>query len=163
MKRKHVHKMYLDWSEDRLSAKQRGAVEEHLQDCPACREYFRNMSVIFSEKADLSALPTLQPDPYLPTRIKALGGKEAGRSSRRERQWAGAFRWAFSALALSLAVLTGVYLGKGLAAAAAQPYSEAQLLGEYYQAFVQQSYSEAWESLLGEENSTEEPFYEERQ
>lgn len=162
MKRKHVHKMYLDWSEDRLSTKQRRAVQKHLQDCPGCREYFRKMSVIFSEKADLSALPNLPADPYLPVRIKALAGGETGRLRQPEHPWAGALRWAFATLALFVAVLIGVYFGKNLAAKSAPPYSETQLLGEYYQAFAQQSYSEAWESLLGNENATGEPLYEER-
>lgn len=163
MKRKHVRKFYLEWAEGRLGAKQRRAVEEHLQNCPGCREYFRKMSAIFSDKADLSALPTLQPDPYLPARIKALAGAAARRSRQQGRQWAGAFRWAFSALALSLAVLAGIYLGKGLATNAAQPYSETQLLSDYYQAFARQSYSDAWESLLSEENATGQQWDEERQ
>lgn len=163
MKRKHVRKFYLEWSEGRLSAKQRRAVEEHLQDCPVCREYFRKMSAIFSDKADLSSLPKLEADPFLPTRLKARAGREAGSSRQQGRQWAGALRWAFATLALSLAVLTGVYFGKSLAASAAQPYSETQLLSEYYQAFARQSYSDAWELLLGEENAAGEQFYEERQ
>lgn len=162
MKRKHVRKFYLEWAEGRLGATQRRAVEEHLQNCPGCREYFRKMSAIFSDKADLSTLPNLQPDPYLPARIKALTGAEARRSRQQERQWAGAFRWAFSTLALSLAVVAGIYLGRGLAASAAQPYSETQLFSEYYQAFARQSYSETWESLLDEENAAGEPLYEER-
>jgi len=109
------------------------------------------MSAVFSEKADLSALPQLEADPFLPTRIKALAENEDREHAKRFGwQGIGAIRLAFSTLMIVFAVSLGIYLGKGLATS--QQYSESNLVSEYYQAFNQQSYSDNWEYVLEDES-----------
>jgi predicted anti-sigma-YlaC factor YlaD len=155
MKKRHVTKNFLDWTDEKLDARQREQIEMHLQNCPDCRTYYEKMSAVFSEKTDLSALPQLEADPFLPARIKALAGKKDRTPSDKWFGWQriGAIRLAFSTLLIILAASLGIYLGKGLATS--QQYSESDLISDYYQAFNQQSYSDNWEYVLEEESGVQ--------
>lgn len=155
MEKKHVTKNFIDWADGKLDARQREQVETHLQSCLGCRRYYEKMSAVFSEKADLSALPQLDADPFLPTRIKALADKKDREDSDKWYNWQGigAIRLAFSTLMIVFAVSLGIYLGKGLATS--QQNSESDLISEYYQAFNQQSYSDNWEYILEEESGVQ--------
>lgn len=155
MKKRHVTKNFLDWADGKLDARRQEQVETHLQSCPECRQYYEKMSAVFSEKADISALPQLEADPFLPARIKALAGKRGKEHSEKRFGWQGigAIRLAFSTLMIVFAVSLGIYLGKGLATS--QQYSESDLISDYYQAFNQQSYSDNWEYVLEEESGAQ--------
>jgi predicted anti-sigma-YlaC factor YlaD len=152
MEKRHVTKNYLNWAEGKLNAPQREQIENHLQDCPDCREYYEKMSAVFSEKTDLTDLPRLKTDPFLPTRIRAMAENRAKSSfdNLKGWQWAGAFRLAISSLMLVAAVTIGIYLGKDLAVT--DQYSESDLVSDYYQAFARQSYAANWEYVLKESN-----------
>jgi predicted anti-sigma-YlaC factor YlaD len=152
MEKRHVTKNYPDWAEGKLNARKQEQIETHLQDCPNCRRYYEKMSAVFAEKADLSALPLLEADPFLPTRIKALADERTKLSydAQEGRQWAGTFRLTISTMIIVAALAIGIFLGKDLATA--EQYSESDLISDYYQAFAQQSYAANWESILEENN-----------
>lgn len=144
MKNGHAKKAFLDWFEDdRLNARQRKEIERHLQSCRDCREYYRKMSRALSGEIDWSVFPRLEPDPFLPTRIRAAAEKTPG---KRSWHWRSVVQWSFSTLMLVAGIIIGIYLGKGLAIQ--KQYSETDIVSAYYQAFAQQSYAENWEHVL---------------
>lgn len=155
---KHVIKYYVDWSEKRLSAKQAARVEQHLHSCAGCRRYFEKMDAIFSP-ADPAALPQLQPDPLLPTRIRAL----ARQRSTTERAnpaigsiFANKLQLGLSGMMMIAAIGIGVYLGKSLATpvtGADTSISESELVAQYYDTFSYESFTESWETIVSEEGN----------
>lgn len=154
----HVTKWYVDWSEKRLGTGRMARVEQHLQSCEACRRYFDKMDALFAP-VDPAALPQLQPDPYLPIRIRALAGQRAAEG--RAGQQAGVIlpnkvQLGLSGIMLMAAISIGVYLGKGLATyqtVTSPPDSESDLVSQYYDAFSYDGFAESWETVVGSETS----------
>ena len=106
---KHVTKYFLEWHENRLPKAKIEEIGRHLDECDACREYFVRM------RAALSPLPSehlqhLAPDPFLPSRAKAL----AGDMKRGSRVAIPVLRLSAASLVLVLAMAIGFVLGKGL-------------------------------------------------
>jgi predicted anti-sigma-YlaC factor YlaD len=144
MKQGHVIKYFQAFTEGRTGEKERLKVEEHLDDCKRCRKYFRKMALLL-EKPDLSYLPHLQADPFLPARIKALAENHSRARARRIR-----FAWrrlSLAGLALAAAVTIGVFLGKGLSAASGE-YGDTEILSAYYNAFSQKGLVDDWEYIV---------------
>ncbi len=105
----HYRKYFLDWQEGRLSPRKKREVDEHLEECPVCREYFREMSQLMQPEEE--HLPRLAVDPYELTRIRALAEEKADKPILPLQRLVGGL--AFS-LTLFVAIVLGVWLGKGM-------------------------------------------------
>ena len=104
----HYRKYFLDWEEGRLNPRKKREVEAHLKECPACQEYFREMSRLMQPEEE--HLPRLAVDPYELTRIRALATEKAEKPAfRLHRVVVGL---AFT-LSLFLAIVLGLWLGTG--------------------------------------------------
>ncbi|RMI08898.1 MAG: hypothetical protein D6681_07605 [Calditrichaeota bacterium] len=145
----HVRKYVVDWMDGRLSPEKRAAVEAHLEGCRECRNYFRRMSELLGP-ADPDALPRLEADPYLPTRIRAEMEAAAPDVPGRRRSLPVTLRWAIASALLTLAIVTGVFLGRGLYESS-RDYGASEVALVYYQAFtLPEGYTDDWQTLVSE-------------
>lgn len=144
MNTNHVIKSYQSWDDDRVTAEERRTIQQHLDECPKCRRYYENMSSML-EKPDPSLLPRLEPDPFLPTRIRAeVEAKSRRLAPRRVSSWA---RVSAAGGMVIVAATVGVYLGKGLSPAT-QARDDTDMINAYYEAFSPTSIVDDWASLL---------------
>jgi len=103
------------------------------------------------DRPDLSALPQLSVDPYLPTRILSGKTEESARKSNKQTPFA--IRWSFAAVLTLIGLSTGAILG--IATSDRNQYSDQEIASAYYQAFTQQENQYNLEQLLGLENGGE--------
>ena len=160
MKDRHVIKQFQNWFEDRLSGEEHRMVEEHLDGCKDCGRYFNTMKSLL-EGIDSARLPHLEPDPFLPVRIRALaegsGGKTLPALSA-ARALPGRLGLSMIGLSVAVAAVAGMFFGSTLSAradASAQAANES-IAGAYYEAFSPSDISSEWEYILQddeEENS----------
>jgi anti-sigma factor RsiW len=148
----HVTRHFQEWIDGRLDNDARRAVESHLDECADCRAYFDRLSFLL-EKPRASELPRLDPDPFVPARIRAAG------KGRGERITLGElirpFGWVRLSLVggmLAIAVVLGVSMGRGLSGDVAR--ADGDIYSEYYKAFSQSSLSDSWESLVETDNGS---------
>jgi hypothetical protein len=102
--------MLLPWLELKLDEPERLEVEEHLKDCGECRQYFEKMSRVLLP-ASTSPKDSLEADPYLVTRVLAIG---RGRATAVPGTAELIRRWALRSALFAVAVVTGVYMGEKL-------------------------------------------------
>jgi len=117
------------------------------------REHADKLSKLL-EASDASLLPRLEPDPFLPARIRALAEASRGRRQRAGR-W---LRASFVGAGLALSVVCGVYLGSGLSAAGGPAGNgDSEILSAYYDAFTQSGFAVEMDDVLEieEEESNE--------
>jgi predicted anti-sigma-YlaC factor YlaD len=122
--KQHVTKYFVEWSEGKLTPAQQSAVESHLLACEACKRYYHTMSE-WLDVVDETALPKLQPDPYLPTRIAAIVRERQKPVARFDVVHA--LRYAMTAAMLVLALGLGAFIGESIAeetSLATQPQQE---------------------------------------
>ncbi len=144
MKTNHVIESYQSWDDDRVTAEERRTIQQHLEECPKCRRYYENMSSLL-EQPDPSLLPRLEPDPFLPTRIRAEAEAKSRRPAlRRASSWA---RLSAAGVMVVVAATFGVYLGNGLSTAT-QSDDNTEMINAYYEAFSPTSIVDDWASLL---------------
>lgn len=122
----HIRSLLLPWIELTLNEDQRQLVGEHLKECSFCRQYFDVMSQALLPSPDVSQ-DTLQPDPYLPTRVKAMADQSGAAARKRKNVVA---LWTLRSALFVIAVVFGIYLGEGLSN---QPstVTEQNLIAEY--------------------------------
>jgi len=130
MKHKTVIKNLISWMEEKLPESQRQELEDHLQECPDCREYYQKMRGIL-ENPDLSALPHLTTDPFLPTRIRS--GEIRSLSDPSEIPIFDGLRWSFVTLLLFVGIGLGAFVGYSIMDTAYR--TDSSLATQYYQAF----------------------------
>ena len=106
----HIRSLLLPWLELQLKEPERLKVEEHLKNCRECRQYFEKMS--------RALLPTstsfnyiLEADPYLVTRVMAIGRNRA-MAVPAPTLLVG--RWVLRSSLFAAAVLLGIYMGEEL-------------------------------------------------
>lgn len=116
-------------------------IQRHLDECARCRRYYQKMSMLL-EKSDPALLPRLEPDPFLPAKIRARAAE--GRAARVPVKAAGWIPLSAAAAMFFVAAATGVYLGRGLSTAA-RPAAESELVDSYSEAFSQESLADRWE------------------
>ncbi|HTY36325.1 MAG TPA: zf-HC2 domain-containing protein [Bacteroidota bacterium] len=105
----HTRSLLLRWMEQSLSSQDRLLLEQHLEECAACRQYFESMSqALTPSRTDRTR--SIAADPYLPTRIRAMMS-EAGKA---RSTGARLVRWGLTSAAAVLAVLCGAFLGEKL-------------------------------------------------
>lgn len=126
----HIRSLLLPWVELTLNEDQQQLVEEHLRQCSFCRQYFDVMSRALLPSPDLSQ-DTLLPDPYLPTRVKAMASQSGAEARRGNHVVA---LWTLRSAMFLIAVVFGIYLGERLSY---QPstVTEENLIAEYSESF----------------------------
>ncbi len=160
MKDLHVIKQFQDWYEDRLNREENRTLQLHLEDCEDCERYFNTMKTLL-EGTDSARLPHLEPDPFLPARIRAIAKGATGETSPARpalRAWPGRLGLSMMGLAFAVAAVTGTYFGSTLSAranASAQAADES-IADAYYEAFSPSDISGEWEYILqdGEEENS---------
>lgn len=154
MRHRSVIGEYLAWTANELGSMERRRVEQHLERCEKCREYYRKMTLLL-ERPGAELLPRLTPDP-LPT-----GGVRRAAAPRviKPASWPviGWARVSIAGATLALALAAGIYLGNGLSKVD-QIVQEGELAEAYYEAFSPSDFAGSWESLVGsaEQNGEEE-------
>ena len=78
----HVKDKFLDWFEDQLTKEEKRSVQLHLQHCENCAAYYRTMRSLMEDPKP-GDLPTLEKDPFLPTRIKATNDENISIAANR--------------------------------------------------------------------------------
>jgi len=147
---KHIAKHFQAWSEGRLDGEAQRLIEIHLAECAECRMYFERMSSLL-EKSMASHLPRLEPDPFLPGRIRGLAEKSSTPAPRGLIRPLGWLRLSYYTILFAAAVAGGVYVGQSAAAGSAGDGDD-QLLTGYYEAFSQSGFADDWEQLVTAEN-----------
>ena len=147
---KHIAKHFQAWSEGRLDGEAQRLIEIHLEECAECRMYFERMSSLL-EKSMASHRPRLEPDPFLPGRIRGLAEKSSTPAPRGLMRPLGWLRLSYYAILFAAAVAGGVYVGQS-AAAWGSGNGDDQLLTGYYEAFSQSGFADDWEQLVTAEN-----------
>jgi predicted anti-sigma-YlaC factor YlaD len=144
MEHKTVKKKYQAWIEGGLGAEERRIVQQHLDECGECRTYFETVSFLV-ERPHPTLLPRLTPDPFLPSRIRALA-EERG-AARGRRSAVGWVRLSVGSVMLILAAAAGIYLGKGFPTNT-RTAEETELVEAYYEAFSPSDFTGVWENLF---------------
>ena len=153
MKDRHVINRFQNWSDDRLDEQARLEIQRHLGDCDDCRRYFEGMTKLM-EGAGPEALPRLDPDPFLPARIRAA--TEASRNGGKAARPAfGRLAGSMMGTAVIVAAVAGVLIGGGLSSRATAGEETRALVDGYYEAFSPSDIDGEWEALLAGDNGEE--------
>jgi anti-sigma factor RsiW len=75
MKHRRFIRRFQDWHEGLVGEDERREIQRHLDECGECKRYFEKMTWLM-EGIDSARLPHLEPDPFLPARIRATGAGE---------------------------------------------------------------------------------------
>jgi predicted anti-sigma-YlaC factor YlaD len=148
---KHIKSKFLEWSEGSLSKGEMIEIEQHLSGCSDCKKYFDLMIKLVSPDTK-NNLKELEPDPFLPTRIKAIVDTEKKDFSSKPVMTY--LRWFFITLVSSLAIFLGIMLGQGLYNSKQNYNSSSSIVSDYYQVYSQEGLSNNFESVIstGQEN-----------
>ncbi|MEJ2637797.1 MAG: zf-HC2 domain-containing protein [Calditrichia bacterium] len=145
----HYKKYLIDWLEHRLDPKKKAQLENHLDHCGDCREYFMKMEKLFAGHA-WDPLPNLEPAPFELTKIKNLA-REDRRESLLPPPRYRAVNFLYAAV-LVLAIVAGFWMGKGMAEPApGELYTTAIQSREILQASGS-GFANIWETISGEAN-----------
>ena len=148
MKKSHMKKYFLDWNEKELSQLKMEAIDKHLKTCATCKIYFDKMQ-LFLEKPEPTAIPELQPDPFLPTRIKQKD-KPTGSRVTLAGLLRARFRLTFGTAMIIFALISGVFLGKWISGNGA--ISETEIVLSYTSMFSNQGVGELWNKIITEKD-----------
>jgi anti-sigma factor RsiW len=107
MKCRELEQTAIAYLDGKLPLSERGAVEEHLAACSACRERVQDFSSVMGM---LGEWPDIQPSPFFQTRLAARLKEEPARQSWWVRLWeaAPAHRAARPVFAIALAVVLAI-------------------------------------------------------
>jgi predicted anti-sigma-YlaC factor YlaD len=148
MKHEDAKMLYQDWIEGRVDDATRLDIQEHLDDCNECRSYFEKMTQLL-EKPDPAHLPRLEPDAFLPAKIRgSFGRRQKQATFGKTLGW---IRLSLASAVFALAVTAGVFLGAGLSSAI-YANEDTEIVEAYYEAFSQSGFAEDWENVFLEES-----------
>lgn len=148
MKNQHVRKYFLDWLEPKLNTNKVEMIDQHLQSCTECKEYYDKMQIIFS-KPELSNLPTLQPDAFLPTKIKELA-KQKGSEYQFYNFLKSKYRVTLGTVMIICALMIGIFLGKWMSNK--ESVSETEIVLSYSTMFSDEGIGQVWNNIVAEGN-----------
>jgi predicted anti-sigma-YlaC factor YlaD len=144
MKHEDAKKLFLDFNEGRVDDAARLRIQEHLARCDECRLYYEKMT-LFLEKPDPESIPRLEPDIFLPAKIRAAAqARRADKPTRKRLAWG---RLSLAGVSLVLAVVTGIILGTGLTSAS---YSsdETEIIESYSDVFSSTGFTDGWQDVI---------------
>jgi predicted anti-sigma-YlaC factor YlaD len=148
MKKSHMKKYFPDWLEGKLSPSEIDSIENHLETCEECKEYFEKMQ-LFLGKPELGAIPELKPDPFLPTRIKEAA-KQTNSGTKFLESLKMRSRLTFGTAMIIIALMVGVFLGKWMSGKEA--VSETEIVLSYSSMFSNQGVGEFCDNVVTEQN-----------
>jgi predicted anti-sigma-YlaC factor YlaD len=139
MNHENIKNHFQAWHDGLIDDDTRKAIDLHLSDCQQCREYYESLSILLGNPDD-SLLPRLKPDPYLPSRIRAIVDERTRQKPDKRtvapitqhglRGWITA-----SCVSVAVAITLGVFLGKSFAPSSTASTDNAMTLAEeYYEA-----------------------------
>lgn len=146
MKHEQVQKLFLDWSEGRVDEMARPRIQAHLDECGECRNYYEKIALLLAKPAR-SDLAHLDPDPFLPARIRALASEDAEPQSTGRRF--GVLRASFATMIFATAITAGVFLGNGLSNIS-HANDDADLAAAYYTTFSQAGFADDLQTIVDE-------------
>ncbi len=97
-------------------------------------------------------LPRLEPDAFLPTKIRALSDDRRARATGMKRPGWGWLRLSLASAAFAIAVAAGVFLGTGLSTAS-YANGESEIVEAYYEAFSQSGFADEWENVIADDQA----------
>jgi predicted anti-sigma-YlaC factor YlaD len=136
----HVTQSFLQWHERTLSEEARSSVDRHLHECAQCRSYYDKMTLVFDDPVLLSC-PEMTIDSSIVQRIQSLSVNANARPHRHL-----ALKWSMATAGFALAVLAGVFIGKGLSATD-QSVQGSTDLSKYHNSIAQHGVLDDWEEL----------------
>jgi len=106
--KKHVKKDVIPYLTGRLGAEKRTAIEQHLERCAECRNFFDLIYQIENEpRRDI--FPELPADPYLPVRVRANFEQQ---KESIPGKLGHALQLVIYAVAIVISITLGIFLGK---------------------------------------------------
>jgi predicted anti-sigma-YlaC factor YlaD len=156
MKHRHVIGQFLEWTDNRTGDKERLEIQRHLGECDDCRRYFEKMNRLM-EGVGSDALSHLEPDPFLPARIRANAEAAAAGSTAPGRKRPAFGRLAVSVLSAGVVVAAavGIVIGNGLSSRVSANEETQAIINGYYEAFSQDEFAQEWETVLVAEEEDE--------
>lgn len=148
MKKRHIRKFFLEWQEKKLNPPKLAEIETHLRTCEKCSKYFSKMQLLLSEP-ELSSIPELQPDAFLPTRIREMA-KQNEKGTKFFESWKMRFRLTLGTTMIIVALTVGVFLGKWMSGNGS--ISETQIVLSYSPMFSNQGVGDYWDGVVTEKN-----------
>lgn len=143
MKSQHIKKYLLEWLDDKLSPDQMKMIKDHLVHCRECREYYAKMEV-FLTKPDSPGLPRLQPDYFLPTKIKELA-KKNGRNRALRASKKIKYQITFGTIIVFFALISGIFMGKWISQTPA--VSETEVVLSYGSMLSDDGINQVWDNI----------------
>jgi anti-sigma factor RsiW len=112
MKNEHIISLLEEQPLSRLSDRERGVIETHISDCPACLKAYQ-AAIVATDLLQLRAAEIIEPTPFFKTRVMAaLRSQEAAQSSSFAALWKTARAAVASMVAVVVILLTlNFYLG----------------------------------------------------
>ena len=144
MKHEQIKKLFHAWNDGRADEAARPRIQAHLDECAECRGYYEKMSLLLA-KPESSSLPRLEPDPFLPARIKAMVREHSAPQGGRKRF--GVLRASFVTMVFAIAIAAGVFLGNGLSNIS-QASDETDLAAAYYTTFSQAGFADDLQTIV---------------
>lgn len=152
MKNKHVKDYFLDWFELKLNNNKVKMIENHLEECNECRVYYDKVQNMLNNP-DTTNLPKLQPDLFLPTRIKELakGQKEKHKILELLKS---KIQVSFSTAIIIFGLGVGIFLGKWISNTnmEANTLSETEIISSYSSMFSDEGLGQVWSNFTIENN-----------
>jgi anti-sigma factor RsiW len=163
MRTRHVISDFQAWIEDQIDDAGRREIQLHLDHCDDCRSYFDRLKRLM-EGLDPASLPHLEPDPFLPARIRAIASgdptaatEDKGGSDIPVRPALGRLGKSALVAAVSVAAVIGVVFGSGLSSrvTASAQTQDAAIATAYLEAFSPSDVSSDWEYVVEAEDEEE--------
>ncbi len=142
-KDKHIKHLVIDLLENKLSDEKKRSVKNHLNRCGECGVYYNQMQKILTP-AGTDILPELDPDPFLPTRVKA---NAQPKNISKKNISTLIIRWSLITAASFAAILIGILLGTRLSKNQAA-YNNREIITAYSEAFYPQGIGDKFEYTL---------------
>ncbi len=157
MKTRHVISDFQAWIEDQIDDAGRSEIQLHLDQCDNCRLFFDKMKRVM-EGFDPASLPHLEPDPFLPVRIRAIASGDPTAVAGDVGPALGRLGKSALVSAVSAAAVIGVVFGSGLSSrvTASALAEDAAIANAYHQAFSPSDVTSDWEFALEAEDDDEE-------
>jgi len=157
MKSRHVINDFQTWIEDQVDDAERRDIQLHLDQCDNCRLFFDKMKRVM-EGFDPASLPHLEPDPFLPARIRAIASGDPTAATGGVGPALGRLGKSVLVSAVFAAAVIGVVFGSGLSSrvTASALAEDAAIANAYHEAFSPSDVTSDWEYVLEAEDEDEE-------
>lgn len=154
MKNRHVIREFQAWNDGRIGDAKRQEIQLHLDECDDCRRYFEKMTALL-EGIDPALLPRIEPDPFLPARIRAVAASGARPARKAHRSAAarpplGRLGWSMMAASALVAVAIGTLLGSGWSRTLEEQEqaADAAIVEAYYEVFSPPGIAGDWQYIM---------------